>query len=545
MFVYACRCFKVMFSLALFFAFFDLSSFAGSRTPLKYASSAKNIIYFVPQFSDFEEISIHEMHFLKHILKEAKDNNVKAVIFEIDTPGGRIDVALKYVSILSKSEVPTIAYVNPQGISAGMIVALAADRIAINPNGVIGDAMPLKVFGTTVIPITDKPADKSESDTKKTQTPTKSSSEKSSNTKDESKGKSIKKEVVEKKPKSDSKTSPSLREILKKLEKLDGDRNISSEDKKLAKQKFLTVYFKVLQVLAEKNDRPVRVIRAMADPYQKLSMKEDGIDHVKVSPLTLSAVEAKRLNVVDFVCRSKAMLKDDLGLSDCVMEVKDKTPTHYMIFFLANPLVSGLLIMIGVIGLYIEAKTPGFGFAGGLGIGALALFFIGHMGIGDSNWVPGFIFIVGVVLLALEVFVIPGFTITGVTGILAVFASLLLAFGWDNIELAVNTVGIAIILATVTMVLLTIYVLPESKLMKKMILTTSNSNEEGFSSHDQANEDLLGKEGVVHTTLRPTGVVIIDNRRLDVVTEGDFIEKGECVKVIEIDGMRIVVEKST
>jgi membrane-bound serine protease (ClpP class) len=295
--------------------------------------------------------------------------------------------------------------------------------------------------------------------------------------------------------------------------------------------------------LAEKNDRPVRVIRAMADPYQKLSEKEDGIEHVKVSPLTLSAVDAKRLRVVDFISRSKSMLKDDLGLSDCVMEVKNKTPTHYMIFFLAYPLVSGLLIMIGVIGLYIEAKTPGFGFAGGFGIMALALFFIGHMGIGDSNWVPAFIFIVGVVLLALEVFVIPGFTVTGVAGILAVFASLLLAFGWENIELAVNTVGIAIIVAAIAVVLLTIYVLPESKFMKKMILTTSNSNEDGFSSHEQEKEDLLEKEGVVHTTLRPTGVVIIDNRRLDVVTEGDFIEKGERVKIIRIDGLRVIVEK--
>ena len=544
MFVNAWRFFTFAFTLTSFLAFFQPlcdAGDAGARPPLKYASSAKNIIYYVPQFSDFEEISIHEMHFLKQILKKAKDNNVKAVIFEIDTPGGRIDVALKYVSILSKSEVPTIAYVNPQGISAGLIVALAADRIAINPNGVIGDAMPLKVFGNTVVPITDKPIEEEKADkTKQSATDKTKSSEK----KTENEKKTIKKRAVEKKSKNDS-TTPSLRKILRKLEDLSGKKDISSEDEKLAKQKFLTVFFKVLQVLAEKNNRPVRVIRAMADPYQKLSMKEDGIEHKKVSPLTLSAIEAKRLNVVDFISRSKSMLKDDLGLSDCVLEVKDKNPTHYMIFFLAHPLVSGFLIMLGVIGLYVEAKTPGFGFPGGIGILALSLFFIGHMGIGDSNWVPAFIFLVGVVLLALEVFVIPGFTITGVAGILAVFASLLLAFGWDNLELAVNTVGIAIIIAVIAVVLLTIYVLPDSKFMKKIILTTSNTNEDGFSSHGQTDENLLDMEGIVHTTLRPAGLIIIDKRRLDVVTEGDFIEKGEKVKVIRIDGMRVIVEKIT
>jgi membrane-bound serine protease (ClpP class) len=537
------------FLVAFFALFLCQSSISAERTPLKFAKSAEDIIYYVPQFSDFEEVSIHEMHFLKGILKEAKENNVKVVIFELDTPGGRIDVALKYVSILSKSEVPTIAFVNPHGISAGMIIALAANRIAINPDGTIGDAMPLQVTQQGVRPITDKSDEASSEkrekdlkDKKENKEIKKSEKEKKEPSKKEDTEK--KKEVAEKKEKKKPAENNSLKRILKEFQKLKKQQKQSPEDKKLADQKFLTVYFKVLQVLAEKNNRPVKVIRAMADPYQKLSEKEDGIKHTKISPLTLSAVEAKKLNIVDYICRTKSDLRDKIGLSDCKIIIKNKTPTHQVIFFLAHPFISGVLIILGVIGLYIEAKTPGFGFAGGLGIAALALFFVGHVGIGDSNWVPALIFIIGVILLALEIFVVPGFGITGISGIIAIFASLLLAFGWDNLELAVNTVGISMIVATIIILILTIYILPKSTVFKKITLNTSHSNEDGFSSHAEPDEDLIGRKGIVHTTLRPTGLAIIDDKRLDVMTEGDFIEKGEKIKIIRINGMQIVVEKA-
>ena len=121
-----------------------------------FSKGKKNVVYFVPQFSTFGEISSGEMHFLKKVLKEAEKNNVKAVIFELDTPGGRVDIAYKYASILEKSKVPTIAYINPHGISAGAIIALAANRIAITSNGLIGDAMPvLSTFSGQVIPLYD------------------------------------------------------------------------------------------------------------------------------------------------------------------------------------------------------------------------------------------------------------------------------------------------------------------------------------------------------------------------------------------------------
>ena len=566
MFGFTLKYLRIPLLLSLIVLFPGDKCTAAKPPPLNFSESAEDVVYYVPQFSDFEEVSIHEMRFLKGILKEAKKNKVKAVIFELDTPGGRVDVALKYVSILSKSEVPTIAFVNPHGISAGMIIALAANRIAINPDGTIGDAMPLQTTQQGIRPITDKPEENETGSAKKATEKKKNKKEEKTDDKkapskkgeksevekeggkstkkekktDESKSKD--KEEIAKKDKKSSEEN-ALKRILKEFQKLKQNQKQSPEEKKLADQKFLTVFFKVLQVLAEKNNRPVKVIRAMADPYQKLSEKEDGIEHTKVSPLTLSAMEAKKLNVVDYICRTKSDVRDKIGLSNCRIVIKNKTPVHQIIFFLAYPFVSSVLIILGIVGLYIEAKTPGFGFAGGLGLTALALFFIGHIGIGDSSWIPAIIFIIGVVLLALEIFVIPGFGLTGISGIIAIFASFLLAFGWENITLAINTVGLSMIIATALIVFLTIYVLPKSTVFRKITLNTSHNKENGFSSHKKPDENMIGKEGVVHTTLRPVGLAIIDNKRINVMTEGDFIKKGEKIKIIHVDGMRIVVEK--
>jgi membrane-bound serine protease (ClpP class) len=509
---------------------------------------SSDIVYFVPQFSDFQEISVHEMLFLKKVLKEAEKNNVKAVIFEIDTPGGRVDVALKYVSILAKANVKTIAFVNAQAISAGMILALAADEIAINPSGTIGDAMPLQSGPGGIKPIVVKRDEKNDKK-KVSEEKIKDTSKKDLDKKPDNSEHSENKEKIkeEDKTKKQENIEDKLKNLIKNFDDFkkkhpNGNEKLSDEEKKLVKQKFLTVFFKILQVLAEKHNRPVRVIRAMADPYQKLTLKDDGIKHTEKSPLTLSAKEAKKLHVVDYICKNKEDVKIALGLRNCTTIVKDKSPVFYFIYFLANPFVSSFLIILGILGLYVEAKTPGIGFPGGLGIVCLSLFFMGHAGIGDSSWLPSIIFLFGVVLIALEIFVIPGFGVTGISGLIAIIVSLLLAFGWDNLETGINTVGVSIIIAIFFMILLTIY-LPKTKVFRKITLETVHKSEDGFEAHKKCDKNLIGKLGVAHSILRPCGIVEIDGKRLDVVTEGDFIDKGDSIKVVEVSGMKIIVEK--
>ncbi len=512
-----------------------------------FSSSANDVVYYVPQFTNFSEISTQEMHFLKKTLQKAEKNNIKAVIFEIDTPGGSVKTAYEYASILAKSKVPVIAYVNPHGISAGMIIALAANRIAIDPAGIIGDAMPIQMSRGGIIPIIDREHkynrenEDKEEDKKKKEEPKKEEPEKEESKKEvtkEDKNKDSDKAVIERMEKE-------LKKLKDRLDKKTKKKNntYKSTEKDLANQKFLTVFFKKLETYAEKNDRPKRVVRAMADPYQKLTMERDGYKHSKISPLTLSAKEAKKLKVVDYICDSREELLDELGLENCRVEVIKKSAVDQIVSFLTYPAIAGILIALGLVGIYVEIKTPGFGVPGVLGVTALTLFFLGHMGSGASEWGPIVIFFVGMVLLALEIFVIPGFGIVGLLGITCIVVSFFAAFGFKNFATASQTVAYSLLGALVTIILLTVYVLPKSSIFKWIRLDTVQKHEEGCSSHKEVSLDLLHQTGVVHTTLRPVGSIIINDKIYEAATQGAFIEKGEKVEVIEATPMKIVVKK--
>lgn len=503
-----------------------------------FSDSADNLVYYVPQFTDFTEISTQEMHFLKKTLRDAEKNNAKAVIFEIDTPGGSVKTAYQYASVLAKSKVPVIAYINPHGISAGMIIALAANRIAIDPAGLIGDAMPIQMTSGGIIPIIDRER-KHERENLDKEEATKEEEKEEVNKEEK---KDVKKDK-KKAPRPDEVIIKKLKKELKKLKDKFKKKKYKSTDKDLANQKFLTVFFKKLEGYAEKNNRPPRVVRAMADPYQKLTMKRDGIDHSKISPLTLSAKEAKKLNVVDYICDSREELLDKLGLGNCRLKVIKKTAVDQLVSFLTHPAIAGILIALGLIGLYVEIKIPGFGVSGILGITALTLFFLGHMGSGASEWGPVVIFFVGMVLLALEIFVIPGFGIVGLLGITCIVISFFAAFGFENFAAASHTVAYSLLGALVTIILLTVYVLPKSSIFKWIRLDTVQKRGEGCMAHKKVSPELVGQFGIAHTTLRPVGSIMINDKIYEATTQRAFIEKDEEIEVIEATPMKILVKK--
>jgi membrane-bound serine protease (ClpP class) len=502
-----------------------------------FSESADDVVYYVPQFTNFAEISSQEMHFLRKTLRDAEKNNVKAVIFEIDTPGGSVKTAYEYASVLAKSKVPVIAYVNPHGISAGMIIALAADRIAIDPAGIIGDAMPIQMTAGGIIPIIDREKKHERENLDKEEEKTE---EKKESSREE------KKEVEKEKTKEKSPDKVVIERMGKELKRLKDKfkkKKYKSTDKDLANQKFLTVFFKKLEGYAEKNDRPKRVIRAMADPYQKLTLKRDGIEHSKISPLTLSAKEAKKLNVVDYICDSREEVLQELGLGNCRLQVIKKSAVDQLVSFLTYPAIAGILIALGLVGIYVEIKTPGFGVPGVLGVTALTLFFLGHMGSGASEWGPIVIFFVGMVLLALEIFVIPGFGIVGLLGITCIIISFFAAFGFKNFASASQTVAYSLLGALITIILLTVYVLPKSSIFKWIRLDAVQKRSEGCMSHKNVSQELVNQFGVAYTKLRPVGSIMINDKIYEATTRGDFIEKGENIEVIEATPMKITVKK--
>jgi len=151
-------------------------------------------------------------------------------------------------------------------------------------------------------------------------------------------------------------------------------------------------------------------------------------------------------------------------------------------------------------------------------------------------------------LLILEIFVIPGFGITGIAGILLIVGSIFFSlfnadFYFDSNILftAIIQLGTALFASIVIMFLLVKY-LPKTTTFSRLILSNENASQDGFSAHPSY-ENLLNETGEAFTTLRPAGTAIIKGERYDVVTAGDFIERGSQIKVIKVEGMRIVVQK--
>ena len=505
---------------------FLLNSIAGAAEPMKWNPDSVNKVFYMPQFSEFKSISENEMRYFRKTIERAERARVRALILELDTPGGSVDTAFKYLSAMEKSQVPIVVYLKPNGISAGMIIALGADRVVISPNGLIGDAMPIQMGINGVKPVTD-PAKR----------PVENTKNKPAAAQEKKENSSPKPSVVP--PNSDPQL---LEQILREIRqfKENPDNPAEKEDKELVDQKFLTVFFKMLQVLAEKNQRPVNVVRAMADPYVELDLKKDGIEHKKRAPLTLSAKEALKLGVVDHIAGNRSELMSVLGLGDAeIVEIK-RTPTEQIGAFLAAPAIAGLLLILGLVGIFIEIKTPGFGVPGILGISALTLFFLGHMASGASDWGPMVIFFVGLLLLGLEIFVIPGFGLVGILGILCIVVSFFGAFGLENISTALRVITVSLIVSIIIMVVLAMYVLPHTQLFKQVALETQMSSENGCQAQT-ADHNLIGSIGITATPLRPSGVIMIGQKRYDGTSEGDFLDAGTEVEVTACNGFQLVV----
>lgn len=227
------------------------------------------------------------------------------------------------------------------------------------------------------------------------------------------------------------------------------------------------------------------------------------------------------------------------------------TPTEK----LARLIAAGapILMMLGLLGIYIEIKTPGFGLPGILGAACLALFFWGHHIAGLAGMEDLLLFIVGITLLLVEIFLIPGFGFTGVLGLVFIFLSLVGAMvrivpggswlpAWDDLQLAIFNTGVALV-GTGACALLLGRFLPRSRLFGRITLNAANSAAAGYTAAPDTSS-WIGKTGTTLTQLHPVGAARIDGQRLDVVTSGEFLDTGTAVKVIEAHGNRIVVQKA-
>ncbi len=205
--------------------------------------------------------------------------------------------------------------------------------------------------------------------------------------------------------------------------------------------------------------------------------------------------------------------------------------------------------MIGFFGLIAEVKTPGWGVPGTVGLIALALFFGSSYVLDLASIMDILLFVLGLILLALEIFVIPGFGIAGIAGIILIFVSLFLSltpsgpfFDFDAISIAIIQLTGAIVAALV-LVLILAKLLPKSTRFNRLILADEERAEQGYVSYP-SEKDLVGQEGIALTTLRPAGTAEFNGKRYDVVADWEYIEQGSKIVVLRVEGVKVVVKKA-
>lgn len=309
-------------------------------------------------------------------------------------------------------------------------------------------------------------------------------------------------------------------------------------------EKTVSYVRKEFRATAESRKRPPRLAEAMVDADVAI---RGVIEKGKL--LTLTTDEALKHKLADFRADSLEAALERLGLGGAELRRVSPNWAENLVRTLTHPVVSSLLVSIAMIGILIELRTPGFGIPGAAGIASLGLFLWGHWLVQLAGWEEMLLALGGVVLLALELLVIPGFGVAGILGILALLAALVLSMlGPGDTPLFVMTVaarvGFALVFAIVASLVLLRY-LPRLPFGRQFILQTGLGAAQGYASAPEDDRRWLGKRGRASTPLHPAGIAEIDGRRLDVVSEGELVDAGQLIEVVRVDGNRIVVRPAT
>ncbi len=306
---------------------------------------------------------------------------------------------------------------------------------------------------------------------------------------------------------------------------------------------------------------------SLPDDPNKYELDNKSIVVAKDELLTLTASEALEYGIARAVVKNRDEVlsylagRDGIDFDGGVLILKTNW-SEEMVRWLNSPVVAGILIMVALLGVYIEFNTPGIGLPGLVAVICFAILIGSKYLIGMANWIEVALFAVGLLLLTIEVFVLPGFGIAGVTGIIFIMAGI---FGmlvknppetlpWPRSEFDwyIFTNGLSGLLIGVAGFIILAYIfskfIPRLEFLSGLILvpTAAKKGDEVEISSTYPPETIsagikVGDRGVVITTLRPAGKARFGDAIVDVVAEGDFLAADTKVKIIEIRGNRAVV----
>jgi membrane-bound serine protease (ClpP class) len=410
--------------------------------------------------------------FIERSLKTAAEEGAIAVIFDIDTFGGRVDAATQIKDAILDSPLLTVAFINRRAISAGALISMSCDKIYMTSGGTIGAATAVDMEG------------------------------------------------------------------------------------KKGSEKVISYMREEMASTAESTGRNLDIAKGMVDEELSFTHLEIDGESIEVTDLegrkegkliTLTTELAKKYKIADGEAETFDELLDKLDLSDAEVKSTKANWSEAIVRFLTNPVVASLLMTFGFLGILFELQQPGWGVSGTIGAVCLALA-LGAGYIAELASATDFLIIfVGILLLLIEMIVIPGFGLAGIGGIIFVVFGLYrlllpdVPVGEEVADMAMSGLTIGIIGGLVGLVLL-LRLMTKTKFWKKLATPDVQDHERGYDT-SLGLEDMVGQEGLADTDLHPSGWVITGDKRIFVVSEGTFIEDGEKVKIITVDGNRVVVRK--
>ncbi len=458
------------------------------------AAEKKQTVYVIPVTGTVEP---GMAAYVKRALEEIKDQPNAVFVFKLDTFGGRVDAALDIVDAISNiPKGKTIAFVEKRAISAGALIALSSNLLVMKENTIIGDCAP----------------------------------------------------IIQ-----------------------------TQEGQKMAGEKVQTVLRARFRALAKKNKYPVVLAESMVtvdmEVYgvmingQKTYLDKQAYDDLtekekkqitskktivpKGELLTMDDTEAFDLGFSQKSVKDLNAALSFLGYSTNQIVTVEETWSESLVRFLQTFLP--VLMLIGIGAIYTEIKAPGFGAPGIIGIICLGIVFFNQYLVGLADYTELILLLIGVLLLGVEVFVLPGFGIAGVLGLMVIAAGLVLSFQgfvvpdpsfpWEGRLLMKNIAHVmgSFLFAFLISLFMLRYILPRfSKVVKGPYLEATLE-----TSHVNATKQLdiaVGDKGVAHTFLRPSGKVMINKQKVDAITQGEFIEKGTSVVVHKIDQNRVIIK---
>ena len=298
---------------------------------------------------------------------------------------------------------------------------------------------------------------------------------------------------------------------------------------------------------AEENGRNPLIAEAMVDE----SVVLDSFAEIASSrPLTLSANDAIEVGYADGLASTLDAVLESAGYSEYTLRRFEPNAAESLTGFLSSPIVNSILIMLGMGGLFYAVKTGHFGTGLVVGLASLGLFF-GSQYVADlASLVEMVIFVAGVILLIVEIFVIPGFGIAGISGLLLMVTGLFLALigsfelvTLDNLTDPLYTLAGAFVGFFVLAWAMYRYLPHSSRFRRFSLMGESISGRASTAIDEETAMAIIGREASVTSTLRPAGVISIDGRDFDVVSEEGLIRSGETVVVTRVEGRRIVVAR--